>query len=285
MKIAVMAPANRVDEHALDALPALAAAFGVELVIDPQCWASGGGHTWAGPDQLRADTFLKYANDPSYHALWFARGGYGSNRLFPLIFPHLETPAKHKSYVGYSDMGFMLGALYARKIGKPIHGPMPSDINRKVGGTECVSRTLSWLTKGDVSALEPGIVGSGRPAAAFNLSILDALIGTKWLPDLTDHDLLIEEVDEHLYRVDRMMFHVANATQLSGIASLRLGSVSLPPSDGQADFGENPDQIGWDWSKLMNVAYEGRAMIGHDSNNHVVPFGQVTAKADRPRLF
>ena len=51
MKIAVMAPANRVDEHALDAVPALAAEYGVELVIDPQSWASGGGHTWAGPDQ------------------------------------------------------------------------------------------------------------------------------------------------------------------------------------------------------------------------------------------
>ena len=275
MKIAVMAPANRVDEHALDAVPALAAEYGVELVIDPQSWASGGGHTWAGPDQLRADTFLKYANDPSYHAIWFARGGYGSNRLFPLIFPHLEEAAKCKAYVGYSDMGFLLGALYARKIGRPIHGPMPVDINRKVGGRECAARTLAWLTRGDKSALEPGIIGTGRPAAAFNLSILAAMIGTKWLPDLADHDLLVEEVSEHLYRVDRMMFTVSNATQLAGINSLRLGTVTLPEADGQADFGHSPDQIAWDWSKLMKKPYEGRALIGHDSNNHVVPFGQV----------
>ncbi|MBN8813915.1 MAG: LD-carboxypeptidase [Sphingomonas sp.] len=278
MKIAVMAPANRVDEHALDAVPALAAEYGVELVIDPQCWASGGGHTWAGPDQLRADTFLKYANDPSYHAIWFARGGYGSNRLFPLIFPHLEEAAKHKAYIGYSDMGFLLGALYARKIGKPIHGPMPVDINRKVGGRECAARTLAWLTRGDKSALEPGIIGTGKPAAAFNLSILAAMIGTKWLPDLADHDLLVEEVSEHLYRVDRMMFTVANATQLAGINSLRVGTITLPDADGQADFGHTPDQIAWDWSKLMKKPYEGRALIGHDAANHVVPFGQVIPK-------
>ena len=275
MKIAVMAPANRVEEHALDAVPALAAEYGVELVIDPQVSASGGGHTWAGPDQLRADTFLKYANDPGYDAIWFARGGYGSNRLFPLIFPHLEEPARHKAYVGYSDMGFLLGALYAKKIGRSVHGPMPVDINRKVGGRECAARSLAWLARGDKSALEPGIVGSGRPAAAFNLSILAAMIGTHWLPDLTDHDLLVEEVSEHLYRVDRMMFTVANATQLGGIASLRVGSVTLPAADGQADFGHNPDQIAWDWSKLMHVPYEGRALIGHDANNHVVPFGVV----------
>ena len=274
MKIAVMAPAHRVDEHALDELPAIAADYGVELVIDPQSWASGGGHTWAGPDQLRADTFLKYANDPSVHALWFARGGYGSNRLFPLIFPHLESAARTKSYVGYSDMGFLLGALYAKKIGKPIHGPMPIDVTRKDNGAS-VRRTLGWLVNGDKSALEPGIIGTGRPAAAFNLPILAAMIGTRWLPDLADHDLLVEEVSEHLYRVDRMMFTVANSTQLSGIASLRVGSITLPPADGQADFGHSPDQIAWDWSKLMTVPYEGRAKIGHDSNNHVVPFGQV----------
>jgi len=274
MKIAVMAPANRVDEHSLDAVPAIAAEYGVELVIDPQSWASGGGHTWAGPDQLRADTFLKYANDPSFDAVWFARGGYGSNRLFELIFPHLEEPARHKSYVGYSDMGFMLGALYARRVGKPIHGPMPIDVNRKDNGAS-VRRTLAWLTKGDKAALDPGIIGSGRPAAAFNLSILDSLIGTPWLPDLADHDLLIEEVDEHLYRVDRMMFHVAHATQLGNVASIRLGSISLPAADGQADFGHTPDQIAWHWSKAMKVPYEGRALIGHDSNNHVVPFGLV----------
>lgn len=277
MKIAVMAPANRVDEHALDALPAIAADYGVELVIDPQSWASGGGHTWAGPDQQRADTFLKYANDPSVHALWFARGGYGSNRLFPLIFPHLEATAKTKSYIGYSDMGFLLGALYAKKIGKPIHGPMPIDVTRNDNGAS-VRRTLGWLVKGDKSGLEPGIVGSGRPAAAFNLSILAAMVGTPWLPNLTDHDLLVEEVSEHLYRVDRMMFTLANSTQLSGIASLRVGSVTLPKADGQADFGQGPDQIAWNWSKLMKVPYQGRALIGHDANNHVVPFGQIIPK-------
>lgn len=275
MKIAVMAPANRVDEHALDAVPALAGDYGVELVIDSQCWASGGGHTWAGPDQYRADTFLKYANDPGFDAIWFARGGYGSNRLLPLIFPHLEEAARHKSYVGYSDMGFLLGALYSAKIGHPVHGPMPIDINRQAGGRECAARSLAWLARRDKTALEPGIVGSGRPAAAFNLSILTALIGTGWLPDLADHDLLVEEVDEHLYRVDRMMFHVANATRLARIASLRLGAIGLPQPDGQADFGHSAEQIGRDWSKAMDVPYRGRALIGHDVANHVVPFGLV----------
>lgn len=274
MKIAVMAPANRVEEHALDALPAIAADYGAELVIDPQCWASGGGHSWAGPDELRAETFLRYANDPAFGAIWFARGGYGSNRLFELIFPHLEEAARRKAYIGYSDMGFLLGALYAGRIGQPIHGPMPVDINRGDDGAS-VRRSLAWLTRGDKSALEPGIVGSGRPAAAFNLSILDALIGTPWLPDLADHDLLIEEVDEHLYRVDRMMFHVAQSTQLGGIALFRLGSMTLPPQDGQVDFGQTIDQIGRHWSAVMKRAYLGRALIGHDANNHVVPFGQV----------
>ncbi len=274
-----MAPANRVDEHALDAVPAIAAGYGVELVVDPQSWAEGGGHNWAGPDQLRADTFLKYANDPSYDAIWFARGGYGSNRILPLVMPHLEEPARQKTYCGYSDMGFMLGALYAARIGHVAHGPMPVDINRRNGGEACVRRSLGWIAKRDLAGVEPGVIGTGRPAAAFNLSILDALIGTPWLPDLTDHDLLIEEVDELLYRVDRMMFHVAAATQLGHVACFRLGNVALPANPaGQADFGLTPDQIALHWSREMKVRFLGRARIGHDVDNHVVPFGVILSR-------
>jgi muramoyltetrapeptide carboxypeptidase len=58
------------------------------------------------------------------------------------------------------------------------------------------------------------------------------MIGTKWLPDLTDHVLMIEEVDEPLYRIDRMLFQMAHATQLKGIAGVRLGAVSEVKDNG-----------------------------------------------------
>ena len=183
--------------------------------------------------------------------------------------PQLTPVAARKAYVGYSDMGFLLGALYARRIGRPTHGPMATDINRQ-GGDATVARTLGWLARHDRAGLEPAL--GDRPAAAFNLSILTALIGTPWLPDLTDHILLIEEVSEPLYAVDRMLFTVAHATQLKGIAGIRLGTVN----DIQANdppWAETLEFMIDRWSRDLGVPYLGRAEVGHTPANCVVPFG------------
>lgn len=269
MRIGVVAPARPVDP----VVAARAGAFAaitypeVDLIFHPQCFESD-GH-FAGSDAVRAAAFLQIANDPAYDAIWFARGGYGSNRILAEVMPELGDAARRKAYVGYSDMGFLLGALYARRIGRPAHGPMASDINRDKGD-QTVARTLGWLARRDRQGLEPSL--GGQPAAAFNLAILNSIIGTPWLPDLTDHVLMIEEVSEPLYNVDRMLFTMANATQLKGIAGVRLGVVN----DIQANdppWGEALEDMMERWCRDMGVPYLGRALIGHAQTNHVVPFG------------
>src|SRR3546814_6468390 len=93
-------------------------------------------------------------------------------------------------------------------MGRGAHGPRPIDIDR-TGGDVTVTRSLAWLTAHDRKGFEPSL--GRRPAAAFNLAILTSMIGTPWLPDLTDHVLMIEEVSEPLYRIDRMLFQLAHA--------------------------------------------------------------------------
>lgn len=271
MRIGVVAPARELDRGtAARAEAFVALAFPeVELIVHPQCFLSD-GH-FAGSDAERAAAFLDFANDPAFDAIWFGRGGYGSNRILERVMPELGPVARDKAYLGYSDCGFLLGALYARRIGRPIHGPMAIDINREHGDVT-VTRSLSWLTRRNPGALEPDL--GKRPAAAFNLAILTAMIGTPWLPDLTDHVLLIEEVSEPLYRIDRMLFQLAHATQLKGLAGVRLGAVR----DIQANdppWGESLDAMMTRWCGEMGVPYLGRARIGHEQDNHVVPFGLV----------
>lgn len=239
-----------------------------EIVFHPQCYMLQ-GH-FAGPDLVRAEAFLEFANDPAFDAIWFARGGYGSNRILDMAIPHLNAAAKQKTYMGFSDMGFLLGALYARGIGQPVHASMASGLGRNDTG-EASGWALGWLIDRDPRALEPSLA-DGRPAVCFNLTILSTMIGTQWLPDLTDHVLIIEEVSEALYRVDRMMFQVAHATQLQGIAGIRLGAVSDVP-DNDVDFGETDEQIVQRWCGVMGVPYLGRAEVGHVKRNRVVPFG------------
>lgn len=271
MKIAVCAPARSISEAGAARVTAFAALYypQVELIFDPQSFMAA-GH-FAGPDSARAEAFLKLANDPGIDAIWFGRGGYGSNRILQDVMPQLGRAARDKSYMGFSDMGFMLGALYARRIGHPIHGPMASNVTEKSGGVP-VGRALGWLVDHDRRVLEPSL--DGRPAAAFNLVILCSMIGTPWLPDLTDHILYIEEVGESYYRIDRLLFQMANATQLRGIAGVRLGAVTdVPDGEGAEPFGETLDQMMTRWCRDMDVPYLGRARIGHDADNLVVPFG------------
>lgn len=275
MRIGVVAPARTVSRESSLRLSAFMALTypDHEIVFHPQCYLEA-GH-FAGTDDVRAAAFLDYANDPAFDAIWFARGGYGSNRILDMAMPKLGPAARHKTYIGFSDMGFMLGALYAARIGRQVHGSMSSGLGMNDAGVS-EGWVLAWLINGDKAGLEPGLA-DGKPAAAFNLSILTTLIGTKYLPDLADHILYIEEVDEPLYRIDRMLFQMAHATQLKGVAGIRLGAVSAVKDNGEAEgtytFGETVDEMIVRWCRDMGVPYLGRAEIGHVRLNRVVPFG------------
>ena len=269
MKIGVLAASSIASADAIAPVSGFAAvAFPeVDIQFHPQVYDKA-GH-FAGSDAVRADAFLELANDPGIDAIWFLRGGYGSNRLLERVMPRLGPAARNKTYLGYSDVGFLLGALYARRIGRPVHGPMASDLRRQ-RGDQTVARSLGWLARKDRSGLEPGL--DGRPAAAFNLSILTAMIGTPWLPDLADHVLLIEDVGEPMYRFDRMLWQMANAPQLKGIAGVRMGALTdIVAND--PPWGEEPEAMVRRWCAEMGVPYLGRAEIGHTQANRVVPFG------------
>lgn len=269
MRIGVVAPARTVSEESAARMQAFMALTwpAHDIVFHPQCFLTE-GH-FAGSDAVRAAAFLEFANDPAFDAIWFARGGYGSNRILDTVMPQLGAAARNKTYIGFSDMGFLLGALYARRIGRQVHGVMANSMGRNDKG-DAPGWVLGWLLDGNRNGLEPTL--DGRPAAAFNLAILTAMIGTPWLPDLTDHILYIEEVSEPLYRIDRMMFQMAHATQLKGLAGVRLGAVT-DVIENDVAFGESVEQIVERWCREMHVPYLGRAGIGHIEMNHVVPFG------------
>lgn len=239
-----------------------------EIVFHPQCFLSS-GH-FAGDDEARASAFLDFANDPALSHVWFARGGYGSGRILPRVLDGLGATAKTKSYLGYSDCGFLLAALY-RSGHRVAHSPFPHEIRRD-GGEVAVTRALAWMIEGARASLEPSIDGK-HPVAAFNLTILSMLIGTPWMPDLQRHVVMIEEVSEHLYAIDRLMVHMVSSNALQGIAGLRLGRMSDIP-DNDPPFGQTPAEIVRHWCAVSGIAFLGAADIGHDTANKVVPFGR-----------
>jgi muramoyltetrapeptide carboxypeptidase len=264
MRIGIVAPAGRIDPALVERLFALASGR-AELVVHPQCFLSD-GH-FAGSDAARAAALLDYANDPAIDAIWFARGGYGSARIVEHVLPRLGPAARRKQWLGYSDMGTLLGALYGAGFQRIAHGPMPADLRRD-GGEAAVLRALDWLVNRSRGAEEPS---AGR-RCAFNITILAHLIGTPWQPDLSGHVLMLEEVSEYHYAIDRALAQITAHPNIRRVAGIKLGRCSQIPEN-DVDFDMDEVAIAEHWCGLAGIPYLGRADIGHDPANKVVPFG------------
>lgn len=267
MKIAVVAPSCTLRPEAADAVIAIAEARGdAELVIHPQCFFSD-GH-FAGVDAARLEALREVMADDQYQAVWFARGGYGSNRIAQAAVTDLPACARRKTYLGYSDAGFLLAAFDRAGL-NVAHGPMVQDVARD-GGDAAIHRALDWLVRRDRSALEPELDPAGR-ALAFNLTVLSNLLGTDIEPDFLGAELLIEDVAEHEYRIDRAMFHVTGSAAVRRAKGIRMGRMSDIPENDPA-FGSDSESIVRDWCERSGIAFLGPADIGHDAANRVVPF-------------
>ena len=280
MRIAVVAPSRSLPREAAEHLLALQEQHtdlgDLTITIHDQCFLSA-GH-FAGDDDTRATAFLDVANDPNFDAVWFARGGYGAGRLLPLVLPALRAPAARKLYMGYSDTGYLLAALAQPGIGQSVHGPMVSD-GLRPDGEDALLRALLWFrSRGE--GIEPSL-GDAKRAYAFNATILASLTATEHLPSLDGAVLMIEEVGEHLYALDRHLMTAFTSGKLSRLRGMRCGRISDVPEN-DIPFGQEAEEIVRYWCDRHRVDYLGPADIGHDTDNKIVPFPVAFKQAVLP---
>ena len=269
-----MAPAGTVRADVPQSVQAIAADLyperTPEIYFHPQCFLSC--DHFAGTDAERAEALIEVANDPDFDAVWFGRGGYGSCRIAEAVLPRLNAAARAKTYLGYSDLGALLAALYGAGFAHVAHGPMTQDIVRE-GGEAAIRRALAWLVERSPQSVEATVADGAAPTAAFNIATLSHILGTPLQPDLTGHVLMLEEVSEYMYRIDRYMFHVTSNPGIRQVAGIRLGRCSHVPEN-EPHFGRSEEEVARYWCERSGVAYLGRADIGHDADNKVVPFGR-----------
>ncbi|GAM99335.1 muramoyltetrapeptide carboxypeptidase [alpha proteobacterium U9-1i] len=272
IRIGVVAPGTRIDRDLAERLKAFAADSFLdrapEIVVHPQCFLSA-GH-FAGDDEARTRAFVDYANDPTLDAIWFARGGYGASRIAEAALAQLNDVARAKTYLGYSDNGVILGGLYARGFVNVAHGPIPIDLTRG-GGEGAVRRALAWLIDRAPESVELGVMFDGR-SAAFNITVLQSMLGTSLEPNLSGHVLMLEDVGEYLYRLDRALFQITSSANIRSVKGIKLGRVSEAPENDKP-FGASEEEMIRYWCAKASIPYLGRADIGHDVENKVVPFG------------
>ncbi|MGE0742941.1 MAG: LD-carboxypeptidase [Hyphomonadaceae bacterium] len=274
IRIGVVAPGTRIDHALAERLKAFAADSFLdrapEIVVHPQCFLSA-GH-FAGDDAARLSAFVEFANDPSLNAIWFARGGYGACRIAEAALAELSDKAAAKTYLGYSDAGALLAGLYKRGFAEVAHGPMPVDLTR-AGGEAAVKRALSWLIDRAPESLELSVMFEGK-TMAFNIMILQSILGTALEPDFAGHVLMLEDVGEYLYRVDRALFQITSSPNVRRARGIKLGRLGDVPENDKP-FGANDEEMLKYWCAKAGIPYLGRADIGHDVENKVVPFGAL----------
>jgi muramoyltetrapeptide carboxypeptidase len=236
----------------------------------------------AGPDDLRAQSFNAMFADRDIKAVLCARGGYGALRMLPLIDFDLIR-AHPKLLIGCSDVSVLLNAVFA-ECGLPaLHGPMVASLGRASETTkQAFSRIFSSSQPPAITPEHPVVVKSGKASGTLtggNLTTLCHLTGTPFMPDFSGHILLLEDVGELPYRIDRMLFQMKIAGCFDRIKGVILGSFK---NCGDLDqlydifkdiFCNDPIPVlaGFD--------------MGHDEPNLPVPFGiRATLDTDSATL-
>lgn len=286
-RVGVAALSGPVDPGRLDRGLAALARLGFEPV--PAANLRARHSFFAGPDDHRLAAFHELTADPSVRAVVFARGGHGVLRLLPRI--DWDLLARHpRAYVGYSDLTPFLHAVVVRLGLVAFHGPMAAaDLARGLTGPE--ERSFLEALKGRIDRSVP-VAGWLRRAPAEGpllggcLSLLAAVQGTPWAPDLDRAILFWEDVDEPGYRLDRMLTHLGLSGSLAAIRGMVIGHCRPSAAGPGFEIESTSDAAfrtwlaealeGHDWPVAWGVE------AGHEAPNLTLPLG-APARLDPDR--
>lgn len=281
-KVGIAAPAGAVDPAKLEAGEALIRALGFEPVRRDDLTAR---HAYlAGTDERRAEELMQLVLDPEIEAIVCARGGYGSQRLLGRLDAAAFRSAR-KPLVGYSDITSLL--LWQRRVAglMGIHGPMlekPGSASSET--TASLARALTGSGPPAVlegESLVPGWA-EGRLTGG-NLTMVAASLGTPWEIDTRGAILMLEEVCEPLYRLDRLLQQLLHAGKLAALVGIGVGS--LLDCDSGAAQGWGIQELLRDTFEPLGVPVVTQLPFGHDLPNIAWPFGgRAALDGDRGEL-
>jgi len=201
-------------------------------------------HQFAGTDTVRANDLQKALDDSNVKAIWLARGGYGTHRVIEKI--NLNGFKKHPKWiVGYSDITVLHAFIYSQTGVATLHATMP--VNYLNQTSESFTKMLEVLRGEKINyQLDPhryNRIGEAKGTLiGGNLSIIYSLTGTKYLELPQNSILFIEDLDEYLYHIDRMMMNLKLSGVLDQISGLIIGGMS-DMNDNTVPYGKSAEEI------------------------------------------
>ncbi|MFI6830866.1 LD-carboxypeptidase [Kribbella sp. NPDC050241] len=271
-RVAVVAPSGRVQADRLEVGTAYLRAWGLEVEVMPSVLAGHERLTYlAADDKARAEDLRTAWLDSRFAAVFCARGGYGVQRMLEYV-DFDDLVAVPKWFIGFSDITALHEPLNARGL-VTIHGPMAAAVEQ-LGAADGRERLRELLFEPEkvTDLLAPAgartVVGgvAEGPLRGGNLAMLAASIGTPTYEPPTGI-VVLEDVSEDAYRVDRLLTQLLRSGWFAGVAGLVIGDFS------GADDADLVNAVMRDRLDPLGLPMVEGAAIGHEDLNLAVPLG------------
>lgn len=272
--VAIAAPARKISEQEI--LPAVRflQSEGFRVHYDDRLFAEC--HQFAGDEGVRAGYIQELLDNPDIKAIWFARGGYGSARIIDQL-DFSSFRRNPKWLVGYSDVTVFHAHVHQQFDIATLHATMP--INVHDGEFDLpANRSLADALAGrqlchEIPEHPLNRAGEfSAPVIGGNLSILYSLMGTPSEPDTDGKVLFIEDLDEYLYHIDRMMTTLERGGKLQNLAGLLVGHMS-DMHDNTIPYGKNAEEIVAEHCQKYDFPLVFNFPAGHEALNKAIRMG------------
>ncbi len=271
--VAIVSTARKISKEELKPAIQLLESWGLKAVWGKTIGAEE--NQFAGSDALRAADFQEMLDDTNIKAIWCARGGYGTVRIIDKLdfFAFKKSP---KWIVGYSDVTVLHSHIHNFGI-ETLHAQMCLEIeNKTVETAESIRKVLF----GEEYCIEFDQTDSFAPLGILkgeliggNLSVLYSLVGSTSEMKTDGKILFIEDLDEMLYHVDRMMMNLKRSGYLKNLKALIIGGMT-EMKDNKVYFGKTAEEIIVDLVKEYNYPVISNFPAGHILDNRALIFGR-----------
>ena len=271
-KIGIVAPARKISEAEIQFAVDTFVKWGLKVVFGKNLF--GNENQYSGSDEQRAEDFQTMLDDDSVKAIISARGGYGTLRIIDKL-NFSAFKANPKWIIGYSDITVLHSHIHWTFDIATLHSTMPINFSKDEESVETLRKSLF----GEKISYEIPSHKLNRKGNAIgeivggNLSLLYALQGS--VSDISTESkiLFIEDLDEYLYHIDRMMVSLKRSDKLSKLVGLVVGGMS-EMKDNQIPFGKTAEEIILDAVREYEYPVCFDFPAGHQTKNLALVFGR-----------
>ena len=272
--VALVAPAGPLQKpEELARAQENARTFGWEPVVGAHATEQTG--YLAGHDRDRLNDINRALRDPKMDAIWCLRGGYGMMRILDGI-DYEALSRKPKAIIGYSDITAFHAAVQRKCRLVTYHGPTAreelTEFSRDSMRRAVIGQTDSCGVAPNAREINAG-AAEGRLVGG-NLAVLASLCGTPFAADLTDGILILEDINEPVYRIDRLLQQLKLSGALNGCKAIAFGECTNSPDDADR-AGRQFDQVLSELAHGLGIPCLAGIPVGHIAEQWTIPLGAM----------